>query len=107
MNPIKVFFSIFAAGIALTFILGAIGYPANPEETAKEEEAVEISAFVNQNCASCHGADLSGGVGPALKGTALSADEIIEVVKNGRGTMPGGLGKGREAEIAEYLLSLQ
>lgn len=107
MNPIKVFLTIFAAGILLTFALGIIGYPANPEDVAQGEgEAVEISEFVTKNCASCHGGDLSGGVGPSLLGLTLTEEEIIDIIISGPGTMPPNLGQGREAEIAEYLLSL-
>jgi|SRR5690625_3503748 len=57
-------------------------------------------------CASCHGADLSGGVGPNLEavGSSLSVDEISDIITNGQGTMPGGLVSPEETEIlAEWL----
>lgn len=46
------------------------------------------------NCASCHGADGSGGVGPQLSGGAVLKDfpneaDQITFVANGRGIMPG------------------
>jgi cytochrome c550 len=106
MNPIKVFLSIFAAGIALTFVLGIIGYPTNPEEAANESEAVTIDQFVTQSCGSCHGADLKGGFGPSIVGLTLTKEEIIEILVNGQGTMPPGQAKGNEEEVAEYLLTL-
>lgn len=55
-------------------------------------EAVDTAAaeevFAN-NCAMCHGADLSGGAGPDLTnvGSKYSADEIKDIVQNGKGQM--------------------
>ncbi|WP_188454127.1 cytochrome c551 [Virgibacillus oceani] len=53
-------------------------------DTAAAEELFE------SNCASCHGADLSGGVGPDLTkvGSRYSADEIAGFIQNGKGQMP-------------------
>ncbi|ARP44104.1 cytochrome c551 [Geobacillus thermodenitrificans] len=59
-----------------------------------------------QSCASCHGQDLSGGVGPNLQkvGSKYSADEIKEVITKGRGSMPGGIIQGEDADkVAEWL----
>ncbi|KZM58441.1 cytochrome C551 [Geobacillus stearothermophilus] len=59
-----------------------------------------------QNCASCHGQDLSGGVGPNLQkvGSKYSTDEIKDVIVNGRGAMPAGIIKGEDADkVAEWL----
>lgn len=50
------------------------------------------------SCAGCHGQNLEGGVGPALKGTQLSAEDILKVIENGQGTMPGGLVSGEDAK---------
>lgn len=43
------------------------------------------------NCISCHGANLQGGVGPALKavGAKLSPAQIQHQIYNGGGPMPG------------------
>ncbi|HEV2310036.1 MAG TPA: cytochrome c [Acidimicrobiia bacterium] len=46
------------------------------------------------NCASCHGADGSGGIGPQLSGGRVLQDfpneaDQITFVANGRGIMPG------------------
>lgn len=109
MNPIKVFLSIFAFGIALTLVLGIIGYPEQPDQVAQEPEgeAVAIDEFVTKTCAGCHGADLSGGTGPGLVGLNASKEQIMEVLKNGKGIMPGNLAAGREEEVADYLLTLR
>ncbi len=39
-------------------------------------------------CSRCHGPDASGGVGPALKTSTLTAAEMVPVIGNGRGAMP-------------------
>jgi len=58
------------------------------------------------SCASCHGQDLEGGVGPELNaiGASMSADEIEDVIINGVGSMPPGLLSGDDATaVAEWL----
>src|SRR5690625_5280013 len=66
---------------------------ADTEETADASAAEDL---YKSSCASCHGDDLSGGVGPALDtiGNEMSADEIEDVIVNGVGTMPPGLLSG-------------
>jgi mono/diheme cytochrome c family protein len=67
-------------------------------------------AVYEANCATCHGADGSGGVGPQLSdGKAAeafpdAADEVA-VVTNGRGGMPsfeGDLSAQEIDEVVEY-----
>ena len=81
------------------------------EQNGETEETEEVAStdpeeiFANQ-CSSCHGADLSGGVGPDLTkvGADLSVDEIEDVIVNGKGSMPPGLAVGEEAKaLAEWL----
>jgi hypothetical protein len=108
MNPVRVFITIFSFGILLTFILGFIGYPELEGDRATGPESVNIEAFVIQACGGCHGgAELAGGIGPSLIGVELSTEEIIDILVNGQGSMPGGTARGREAEVADYLLTLQ
>lgn len=58
-------------------------------------------------CAGCHGSDASGGIGPALAGSGLTASEVAAVVAAGRGVMPAGLVKGQDADdVASYVASL-
>lgn len=54
------------------------------EDTANAEE------IYSGNCASCHGGNLEGGMGPSLEtvGANMSETEIADVIKNGRGQMP-------------------
>src|SRR5690625_1415724 len=76
---------------------------SDADEGATSEAAEELYA---ESCASCHGDDLSGQVGPALgaEGADLSADEIVEIIENGQGSMPAGLLSGDDAqEVADWL----
>lgn len=79
-----------------------------------EENGGEVStdpeAIYANSCASCHGNDLSGGVGPDLTavGASLSADEIEDIINNGVGSMPGGLvGPEEAAVLGEWLSEMK
>src|SRR5699024_2837160 len=70
------------------------------EQTSDPEE------IFSSNCATCHGDDLSGEMGPDLTkvGAELSEDEIHDVIMNGKGQMPPGLVDADEADaLAEWL----
>ncbi|NNU84976.1 cytochrome c [Geobacillus sp. BMUD] len=70
------------------------------------DTAASAEQIFKQNCASCHGQDLSGGVGPNLQkvGSKYSKDEIKNIIANGRGAMPAGIIKGEDADkVAEWL----
>lgn len=65
--------------------------PAAPPTPARQHELVRI---VRQDCGSCHGMRLTGGMGPALTREALAGRSVAElqgVIAHGRpGTpMPG------------------
>jgi mono/diheme cytochrome c family protein len=45
--------------------------------------AQDGAATFKAKCAGCHGADGQGKVGPALKGTSLTADQITEILTKG------------------------
>ncbi|MBY8908555.1 cytochrome c [Salinicoccus roseus] len=101
-NPIVPFILIIFLGIGLVFLLSSQG--ANEEEGGGEETASEeggegggeeassgdfdAEGFARDNCASCHGQDFSGGMGPALAGTSLSEEDFTTTVREGRGSMP-------------------
>ncbi len=73
------------------------------ETTASAGDAEKV---YGQYCASCHNADLTGGVGTDLTtvGSRLSKDEIATVLKDGRNAMPGGLIKGADLDaVSEWL----
>ena len=63
------------------------------------------------SCIGCHANDLTGtGSNPMLLGNELTAEEVKEVIVNGRGSMPSGQFKGTEEELntlAEWIASLK
>lgn len=118
MNPVKVIFSILAVGFAVAVLLGVVGLnyletagenaeqaEGNGGDTAQTAEG-ELPDYMQQ-CLSCHGTDLTGASAPDLTNLALSKDEIVDILKNGKGGMPPGLVPGNEAAVADYLLSLK
>lgn len=74
---------------------------------AENEESVDAGEEVFQNnCATCHGDDLSGDSGPDLTkvGSEMSEDDIHDIIENGQGSMPPGVVAGEEANlVAEWL----
>ncbi|KIL46542.1 hypothetical protein KP77_26690 [Jeotgalibacillus alimentarius] len=84
-----------------------------------EEEAADTGSSAGEmdpetifigNCAGCHGDNLEGASGPNLEevGSRLSQDEILQVIQEGQGRMPGNLIEGEEAEVvAEWLSGMQ
>jgi len=45
--------------------------------------AADGAATYKAKCAGCHGPDGAGKVGPALKGTSLSSDQIVALLTKG------------------------
>ncbi|CDQ18025.1 cytochrome c550 [Halobacillus karajensis] len=118
-NPVIPFAIIAVLGIVAMIIVSAAGINQreaieNEEEGGGEHQEETANAgpeelFQNQ-CASCHGGDLSGGAGPNLQevGSRYSAEEIEEIIINGKGSMPPGLYTGEQAtQIAEWLAEKQ
>ncbi|HET7577744.1 MAG TPA: cytochrome c [Bacillales bacterium] len=65
-------------------------------------------AIFEKNCASCHGKNLQGKVGPNLQhiGKEMSKKQILTQIKNGGGGMPAHVIKGQKAEkVATWLAS--
>jgi menaquinol-cytochrome c reductase cytochrome b/c subunit len=74
----------------------------------KASEGYKIAA--DNTCITCHGENLSGGAGaPALIGLDLTAEEIAEIAKNGKGSMPPGVFKGDDEQLkklSEFIAGL-
>jgi mono/diheme cytochrome c family protein len=108
-NPL-VPFALLAVVTAATFAL-ALWHPFSPTAPADAaptsgDTARGASVFAT-TCAGCHGADASGGVGPALRGSGVTAAEVESVVATGRGTMPAGLVADQNlADVAAYVATL-
>ena len=65
-------------------------------------------------CAACHGADGQGKVGPALKGTSLTADQISDILTKGNDAKKAphkkpvsGVSADDAKAVAEYVKSLK
>lgn len=64
--------------------------------------------FEKLACSGCHGPRGEGGVGPALNRAELPADEITQVVRNGRGAMmPFGSDVLPDAELEALIQYVQ
>ena len=76
--------------------------------------AQDGAATYKAKCAGCHGADGQGKVGPALKGTSLSADDIAGLLTKGNDAKKAphkkamaGLSAEDAKSVAEYVKSLK
>ena len=103
-NPIIPFLLIIFLGIGLVFLLSGLGSTDDGEEDVATEEGsegseesggdeassgdVDAEGIARDNCASCHGQDFSGGMGPALAGTSLAEEDFTTTVREGQGSMP-------------------
>jgi mono/diheme cytochrome c family protein len=81
--------------------------------TAKAQQGASSSASGQQvflqKCATCHGPQAQGGIGPKLAGNPITKvpEAVSEIVKNGRGKMPAVLLSDEEFKaVLEYLQGL-
>lgn len=91
--------------IALAF--AAMLFVNEPEQAGTS--ASPGAEVYQANCASCHGADGGGGIGPQLAGSAAKQfpdiEDEIEVVTDGRSGMPafeGDLTPDEIRQVVEY-----
>jgi cytochrome c551/cytochrome c550 len=103
VDSAKGFFASFGI-LFLIFLIAlvvSVMYPPQHGEQAKNGAAATASSkdinpeeIVKKNCTACHGQTLEGNIGPNLTkvGNKYKADEIANILKNGKGTgMPAGL----------------
>ncbi|WP_066047609.1 menaquinol-cytochrome c reductase cytochrome b/c subunit [Robertmurraya korlensis] len=80
-------------------------------EVEFDQESDGYKLLDQNGCLACHGGDLQGGgPNPALVGNELTAEEVKDIAKNGRGSMPAGMFKGTDEELevlAEFVSSLK
>ena len=76
--------------------------------------AADGAATYKAKCAMCHGPDGAGKSGPALKGTALTADQIVDVLTKGAEAKKvphkkpvAGLSADDAKAVAEYVKGLK
>lgn len=101
-----VFCLAFCLGIGLLFNL-----PGKGDNNAEQQQTVSIPAtpadakgaedMYKSNCASCHGDQMQGGVGPNLQkvGGSLSTTQIYNQIIKGGGVMPPFKGKLTDEQI--------
>lgn len=72
------------------------------------------AAIYKAKCSACHGAEGQGKVGPALKGTSLSADDIAGLLTKGDDAKKpphkkplSGLADADAKAVAEYVKTLK
>ncbi len=119
-NPIIPFILIMAFGIGLIFFMSIDGVGNKAELAATEEGAengggeasageFDPEALAQGKCIGCHGNSYEGtGAAPALVGTALSEDEVKDVLANGKGIMPPGLVPAENLDaMAAWVKSLE
>lgn len=90
----------------------ALAAPAAGAQVPAPERQQQLVRVVRQDCGSCHGMRLTGGLGPALTREALAdrpLASLVATIVHGRPgtTMPGWRGLLSEADaqwIAERLL---
>ncbi|MBO8157621.1 MAG: cytochrome c [Bacillaceae bacterium] len=73
-------------------------------------DTAAAEGIYKNNCSMCHGADLAGGAGPNLQqiGSKYSKDEIVNIIKNGKGNMQAINISDEDANtVAEWLASKQ
>lgn len=107
-NPIIPYLITGIVGILLVIILSSFGiHQMNKEAGGEEEELASPEEIFQQNCSSCHGGELEGGMAPALDkvGAKYDTEQIADIIQNGKGSgMPAGLVTGEAQQLlAEWL----
>jgi menaquinol-cytochrome c reductase cytochrome b/c subunit len=88
------------------------GSAAAPAEQADPGFKAGELWTAQQSCMGCHGKNMEGVAAPNLQkvGSKYDAGQIAEIIKNGKGGMPGGMFQGSDEDLkklAEYLASLK
>ncbi len=107
-----------AVAIVLLFVLctGGLswaGEKAAGDRSISASRAIQLERLVRQDCGSCHGMTLKGGLGPDIRAETLNgkdAEAITQIILNGvpDTPMPPWRPLMTEAEarwIADYLLA--
>jgi len=76
--------------------------------------AADGAGTYKAKCAMCHGPNGEGKIGPAVKGTALTADQIVDLLAKGNDAKKAphkkpisGLADDDAKAVAEYVKSLK
>ncbi len=85
--------------------------PGSPDPgSAAAAPANDQALYEKFACAGCHGAAGEGGAGPALNKAELPADQVSQVIRNGKGTMmaykPGVLSDAELATVVRFVRAM-
>ena len=89
LNRFRRFFS--ALFLLCLVLQSGFAHAESPTDTPSPERQRALVHLVRQDCGSCHGMTLQGGLGPALKPEALRdkpVDSLVAVVYSGRPGTP-------------------
>lgn len=103
---------IAGSAVAGVLLMAASAGAATPPALYTDAQATAGSTVFSDNCAMCHGADLTGAAGPALIGQAFAApgsnytvgaifSEIAEQMPAGQ---PGSLSQTQYEQVMAYIL---
>jgi len=94
------------ASLVASLVLTACSLGGPPDDATGEDIYAQL-------CSRCHGADLSGGIAPALgpgSSAATEDDEYLEfTIVNGRGRMPSfpSLSDDQVARLVDYIREVE
>jgi cytochrome c5 len=98
----------------LTFLLGSISVAltAVSAQTTPSDSTLLSNPVYTKNCSKCHGKNAEGHMfgGPSLtsaKAAAMSADDLRNIITNGKGHMPKYVGKLTPDEIDALVKQIQ
>lgn len=91
---------LYVLGVFLFLVIAAC---SSSDKNVEEMSAEELYM---KTCSSCHGSDLKSGYATDLDqiGSTYTAEELEDIIVNGKNRMPGGILKGESAKkVAEWL----
>ena len=104
----------FTAAIALGGLM-SFGARAQTSGYFTIDQATAGAQIYQAKCASCHGGEMEGYIGPALRGHAFqvittresSADRMLLIIsRNEPQDNPGGLSDEQDADVLAYILQV-
>ena len=103
----KIFRLIAVCSLTLFFALTAVC-----AQTPTSDATLTTNPVFQKNCAKCHGKTAEGRhfAGPSLisdKTVATSADDLRNIITNGKGRMPKNTGKLTSEEIDTLVLQIK
>jgi len=102
----KLWLAFVTGGMLLTVAACGSNNNAGNKDSGEPVSASAGEKIFKQSCSSCHGGQLEGAIGPALKtvGAKYSETEIENIIHEGRGQMPSGVVEGNDAKsVAKWL----